>query len=424
MFKQSACSIRRSAICLLFVILGINAFAAPFKLGSSTVVLQLFPNDCAESWKMETIRDIKPVIVTSQFFGEPYDCDVIPMTQLAPTMWGAHVDMIQPTAIVALRIDYFDYWIAENLLKIQQDETTLVSGKLQDNGKWKFSVNSDDCLNKTWESDYHECTYRNLAANLSKREFDLCAMPCEMVQRFTTEDFNDYKTVGRKFKEIFTALTTDTTGFSFPECVEPWFSNGLRYGYAGAYELTYRRWANEWEGIPRDSVPVYPDEYYSFLKEIDLSDEAFFTYSPVGFSPFYFSYQLLNPFNELREIGDMNPTEWKNMANKRLTSLGMNLTPNFIDFLLATAYLRQIREGTTLTPAQIQNVSTAFSDDLDKIILQKNDELVEVQKQVEIFDANRNNNRYPTHQQIIASPKNKKEPRKRLRLAESGALAS
>ena len=377
---------RRTVLCLLFVVLGLNGFAGPFKLGSAKVILTMEADDSS------AFEGIRPIIISSSLLGAPYNTEETPMKRIESGVWTAEIETEQPSSIVSLIIYSSDSCLAMNLIRIEQNDSTVVSAKRLHDGVWNFSVNSDDPINKTWGYSFIS-TPENLATSLSRREVTLSSISCDLSTRFNKADFNDHRIVGRTFQEMFEELTDFSTENTWQKCVEPWFYNNLRYGFAAAYELSYRKKANEWFGIPRDSVPIYPDEYYNFLKDIDLSDEAFFTHMPVSFTPFYFSYQLLSRFEDIPSIGDMAPTDWKAIATERLTSLGMNLTPNFIDFLLATAYLRKIREGTTLTPAQIQNVSTAFSDDLDKIILQKNDELVEVQKQVEIFDANINKNR-------------------------------
>lgn len=355
-------------------------FASPIKLGKSFVSLSFEPSDSID------LQTVTPSVIISSIFDEPLSGKTIPMQRTADNSWAVDIPMEMEQSIAALRIDESkDSCLGLELLYLTQGDTIEIKGFQKPDGKMGYHIASADLRNKRWESD-STSTENNMATRLSRIAADMSWLTCDLHPQ--KSDFSDYGKLNEKFEGIFYEKYMKNGVHNLPASTRAWFVNNLRHGYAGTYQLSYKKFANAWHGIPYDSVPVYPDRYYTFLKDIDLSDDNFLVHIPGSFTPYYFCYQLLYRFkDDIQPAGESDCAAWKEKAQQRLSKLGMKVTPHFMDFLLASSYMMQLQDNRPLTDRQIENISNAFSDDLGAIVLEKDQELKQqLQQSFEYYD--------------------------------------
>lgn len=121
-----------------------------------------------------------------------------------------------------------------------------------------------------------------------------------------------------------------------------------------------------------------PVEMYKiYLDNLDLSTDAVIDETVPELLIFY--QQLLNrlPIG-IPKIGETGVAEWQSAAMPGLKKVISNPTQVFLDRLSAVAYITQIEEqNTPLSQKQIENINAYYKDDLGKIILNRNQKIVE-----------------------------------------------
>lgn len=210
----------------------------------------------------------------------------------------------------------------------------------------------------------------------------------ELEMRFAygpADEFKPYRVVSAKeymswetVKSIYDSLYTAhydfaVNGNTIPDVAADMLDNEFRMFFAANYYLNYHDRASREAKMNR--IPEYPDEFYSFLNEIDYSD--ILNHGP-ALSPLYFLQKVLSDLPVwIEPIGDTPLAEWKSDTRRRLSRIIKSPSPIFIELLSAVSYLQQINDNEVLTDTQIANINEGYSSDLGKIILMSNSEIAE-----------------------------------------------
>lgn len=174
-----------------------------------------------------------------------------------------------------------------------------------------------------------------------------------------------------ELKEMLPKMLKESVVASkIPDSAWPWLYNLLKCRFAAIQILPYVKAAERYLHIDVAEPPI---EAYSFLNEIDYSD-TLLTHLPFS-GVRSFLYALLRfPDGGFGAIGDTPVAEWQQMTREKLAKVVENPTPLILDLLAAMSYIEQIEvKETPLTQTQIDNIQSGFNDDLDKIILAKNE---------------------------------------------------
>lgn len=181
-----------------------------------------------------------------------------------------------------------------------------------------------------------------------------------------------------KVKDIYDSLYTAHYDFAvngnrIPDEAVEMLNNEFKMFFAANYFLNYHDRARRESEI--DRLPEYPEEFYSFLNEIDYTN--ILDHGP-AISPIYFLQKILSDLPVwIGSVGETPLEQWKADTKKRLEHIIKSPSPIFIDLLSAVSYLRQIDDNEVLTALQIANVNAGYDSDLGKIILERNSEVAE-----------------------------------------------
>lgn len=168
-----------------------------------------------------------------------------------------------------------------------------------------------------------------------------------------------------------------------PEYAKPWFLNSLKCRFAAIEILPYVKAAERMNGITVDEPPM---EAYTFLNEIDCSSNILKRLPYMGLKSFI--YALLRfPDGGFDKIGDTDIVEWERGVAKKLSPALKSPSKLLLDLLAGMSYVEQIEiNNIPLSETQISNISEGFTNDIGLIILNKNDKLLKMANQSDVFD--------------------------------------
>lgn len=150
-----------------------------------------------------------------------------------------------------------------------------------------------------------------------------------------------------------------------------WVINNLKVCFAADAVLTQVRNAHK-AGIEMENPPVAA---YSFLDSINYAPDVFLMNNmvlPVGV---FFKNILLLPDSGINAIGDTPVDKWEKEVGKLLAPAINDCPKLLLDFLAGASYMMQLNEGKPLTEAQLKNISKGFSNDIGKIVIDKNNSI-------------------------------------------------
>lgn len=210
----------------------------------------------------------------------------------------------------------------------------------------------------------------------------------EMEMRFAygpADEFKPFRSISSKeymswenVKGIYDSLYTAhydfaINGNSVPNVAAEMLDNEFKMFFAANYFLNYHDRARR--EAEMDRLPEYPDEFYSFLNEIDYAN--ILDHGP-AISPIYFLQKILSDLPVwIEPVGETPLEQWKTDTKKRLGRIIKSPSPIFIDLLSAVSYFQQINDNELLTETQIANINAGYESDLGKIILARNSEVAE-----------------------------------------------
>ncbi|MCM1519931.1 MAG: hypothetical protein NC098_04020 [Lachnoclostridium sp.] len=182
--------------------------------------------------------------------------------------------------------------------------------------------------------------------------------------------YNDWHKV--RDYEINVMLKKDLASIQ-AENLPDWFINSLLMRFASLNYTPYTAIAQRQNSMTVEEPPV---EAYSWLSTIDDSPMMLKHLPSVGLKP-YFSTILRFVGGGLEPIGEQPVAEWKNYAAQYLSPAISNPSELTLDLLSAMSYILQIeKDNRPLSAIQIENLKNAYPDDLDKIVLDYNDQLL------------------------------------------------
>lgn len=217
-----------------------------------------------------------------------------------------------------------------------------------------------------WSGDSHDDTFDSLSAS---RWFVATDTIREKVPKALYADWRNV----RKFEKEVMWESILKDGGTIKD-MDPWVLNSLKVHFSAFYPLHYAKRAKQWCDITVDDPPL---EYYRFLNEIDYSP-LLLRQMPYCNSLGDFLYSILIiPAIGINEIGEQPIEEWKSDTEKKLSAVIDNPTSLLLNLLSGASYIKQLnRDNKPLTPRQIENIKNGYTNDLGKIILAANDELV------------------------------------------------
>lgn len=345
------------------------SFASFLKVGTGLVRINFEAKDSI------IMKSIQPMVMTKSIFGDSESFISVPM-QINGSSWVASVPMEQNNEIILLRAGSRNYPATNviGLLDIDQTSPLEINVTVNDANSVSYKINKNSYLNNLWEKGNNASSASTLAQNIGIAIAEYDWYPCKLNSCVLAKsDFDDYQKVRKILDQAYFDNFQHAVTFEVPDSIKPWFVNNMKLGFTAKQKLAYRRTAKTFFEI--ENLPPFPDDYYQFLKDIDYSPEKLFNYEPVGFSTFLLSYNLLDRFPEIPAIGEMDGTKWRKIAKARLDKLGIDTNPTFMDFMLASSYMKQLRDNNPFSEIQIANVNSTFSDDLNKILLKHNTEL-------------------------------------------------
>ena len=160
-------------------------------------------------------------------------------------------------------------------------------------------------------------------------------------------------------------------------CIKLFMLDWIYFDYRKSMQVGYKNAGNE---DVENYHPPEPDKnFYAFLKDYDLNNPQYLYHSQ-----YYVVLQkvLLNETLNIPPIGDTPIAQWMKEVKKILSKLvGFN-KGLFYDLLAANSYARQFNnELRPLTDQQKENITNYFKEDVAKMLLRKNDEIIRLAAQ-------------------------------------------
>ena len=160
---------------------------------------------------------------------------------------------------------------------------------------------------------------------------------------------------------------------TLPSFAEDWVVNTLKKRFASSCILPYVRNADMLLG---KSVTEPPMEAYYFLDSINYSPDIFLK-NEMNFPQAWFLGSILKyPDGGLNDIGETPVAQWQEYAYKKLAPAMKERPKLLLDLLSGMSYANQLDNGTPLTETQIKNIKEGYTDDIGKIILNRNEKLL------------------------------------------------
>ena len=163
-----------------------------------------------------------------------------------------------------------------------------------------------------------------------------------------------------------TAFALDSR--EIPATLRDMLINNIKLRFAAQEILPYVPAADR-RGITVEAPPM---EAYTFIDSIDYNHDVFLRHMPLaGLKPFL--YTLLRfPGGGFERIGEMPVKDWKDMAREKLRPAMAEPSDLLLDLLSAMCYVEQVDIlNKPLTEKQKENITGGYTNDLGKIILNK-----------------------------------------------------
>ena len=155
--------------------------------------------------------------------------------------------------------------------------------------------------------------------------------------------------------------------------------DGRLFLYSKMMQIDYLNAGNK--DVENFHFPEPNKKYYAFLKDFDLNNPQYlYQGNYTGVLQMILSNETLN----IPPIGDTPVDQWMKNVRKILSKLvGFN-KGLFYDMLATNSYARQFNnELRPLSDKQKENIQNYFNEDITKILLRKNDEIIRLAAQKE-----------------------------------------
>lgn len=351
------------ALLVLIMMTGSLNCAAAIKLGSAHIKI-----DCS-MLPEKTADDITATIFYTDIFDDPLSYNQVVLDHQNNTFVG-ELPMELTQSLVALRFDRDKSCLAIGYLDLTQGDTIYMKVVENGTGLHAIDITPKTELNSLWMTD-KVGEDSNLVSNISQAYIDF-ASPCIYFGSIKKEDFDNWQTMSLLQQKVYNEMCAqsidgvDITDSSLRHLID----NNFYIGFIGGYVLAYRKNAKEAYDL---TVDAYPYEYYSgFLSELDLKENSFLRFPPQAYSPYYFTYQLLDRLPELNIKDNETIADWRARIAPVIEQLQLAADSEFYDFLVASCYIINIRESKLLDEFQINQLKENICDGLYEIIINEN----------------------------------------------------
>ena len=123
-------------------------------------------------------------------------------------------------------------------------------------------------------------------------------------------------------------------------------------------------------GLKNQTVEEPDISYYSFLKDLNMSDTALVS---TFYYPIILQNILKNPVFDLKPVNDTQPAEWVSKAKEKLGSAVGEGQELFYNILLANSYSNQLNQMQPFNEKQIKNIESYYKkDNIGKVLISEN----------------------------------------------------
>lgn len=192
----------------------------------------------------------------------------------------------------------------------------------------------------------------------------------------SASDFISWPTIREKFDSLYYVQKRFAlNGRDIPEAAYPWLENNLKIFFAANWLMNYEERARRTFGAT-GPIDVPPLEYYSFLNEIDYSQEIL--NHPTMFGPYYLFKKILQKLPiDIQPIKETPVRQWQTDVSNKLSAVIDKPAAMLLDLLSASSYIMQINDlNQPLTPVQTTNITEGYTNGLDHIIKKRNNSLL------------------------------------------------
>lgn len=326
-----------------------------FKLGTATVTVHI------DGISPDSIGSV--TALTSPIFIDPWSNDNFVLTKTSPNIFTGNVLLEQPEEIAGIFIEGSNV-ICGLPLFLNQTQPTEIFLTFSPIGEF---INAHT-------TDSQDLTVLELS-NITKAYMDF--LESEKCQAVPKSLYPDWKKVMKYNIEYNLKETLDETlkNHPIPKNAKDWFVNSLLMHFAAYSYIPYSAIAKMESGIEVEEPPM---EAYSWLDNIDYSGNFIKHIPYIGPKPFL-STLLRYPAGGFERIGETPVAQWQEYAANKLKAALKKPSRLLLDLMSAMSYVLQIENDfRPLSPVQIENINKGYGDDLGKIVLKKNDELLAI----------------------------------------------
>ncbi len=349
-------------LALLMVTASLNG-AAAIKTGSSHIKIDY------SSLSDQTADDLTAKIIYTNIFDEPLSANVLTLNRQENSLVG-EIPMELSKLIAGLRFDRDSTCLAVGFLELIQGDTLYMQIVEEGNGLRAIEVNPQTWINSLWMTD-KVGEDENFASSISG-EFMTFLDPCMYSSTVKKEDFDNWEMLAYKQIVHYNSMLSQSLDNKeiADSCFRKLLENNLYLGFISRRVLGNKMDAKNFYD---KTVMDFPNDYYSaFLSELDLNGNSFFRFPAQGYTPYYFSYQLLERYPDLKIKDDETITDWRTRVTPVIEQLELEADSEFYDFLVATCYVRNIRESKLLNDFQINQLKENVCEGLYEIVMNEN----------------------------------------------------
>lgn len=313
-------------------------------------------------------KSIEAIVGVSSIFDHTFDSEDINLTLNDNNHLIGRVELETPEAIGILMLMNDNQKYAVGYVGLSQSEPLIIDVTFQD-GEVSSIVRSNDNgvnANPFMTPDKDDDTLLTDVAYriASPGTWELPGRP-----HFNCNVFNNSSMATEKLDSLRSyIMECALDGREIPPALDKWFETHLNSMIYGNYYLRYR---DNFDTCGN----TLPLEFFRFLNNIDFNQ--LLTHNPIAGPNYILRKMLESPDLELSPIGETPVDQWESTVRGKLGRVMDNVPQLLLDMLSATSYDEQINDNIPLTPIQIENVKAGYKDDLGKLVLRRNEALVQ-----------------------------------------------
>ncbi|MCM1142045.1 MAG: hypothetical protein NC453_26035 [Muribaculum sp.] len=312
-------------------------------------------------------KDLSAIVSVSSIFDRTFNSEDIVLEREGFKKFFGDIETETPQTIGILMLFDDTERYAIGYVGLKQDDVLKIEVTFQDGKIVKIKKSNNNGVNATpfITSDKDEDTMLSSAAYIiaSPGSWALPGRPT-----INSEHFSDTKTATEKLdsmRHYIMACALDAR--VIPPSLGKWFEFHLNNMVYGDYYLDYRNNSHIKGTLPK--------EFFRFLNNIDYSQ--LLTHNPITGPNYLMRKMLSSPDLGLSPIGETPVADWQGTARDSIGRFVDDVPQLLLDLLSATSYVEQINDNKPLTQKQIDNINSGYKDDLGKLVLKKNNSLVE-----------------------------------------------